>query len=88
MQFYVGTKLYSFKYYPFFVKEKKKDYHIYGMRLPNGDITEVFVFDTDNPISALREYSSHLITEYVLEDDDMLTPNAMKLKSQLKELLE
>lgn len=66
---------------------QKSDYHAYGMKLPSGSIEEVMVFDLDNPLNSLKDYSEHLIREYVLEEDIMLTSRALELKQDLMELL-
>ncbi len=83
----VDGNRYQFSYYPFFRMEQKDDFHVYGMRLPSGKIEDVLVFDMVRPLNSLREYAEFLIREYVLEEDDMLTPRAMDLKRELQELL-
>lgn len=87
MNFYVGNDLFEFRYYPFFRISKEQTYHKYGMRLPSGHIEKILVFDIQYPVFSLREYSAFLIKNYVLEDDDMLTTRAMKIKKDLMELL-
>jgi hypothetical protein len=59
---------------------------MYGIRYPSGFTEKVLVFDVDNHIKELEEYSKFLITEYALEDDDMLTERAKRLKQDVKEL--
>jgi hypothetical protein len=78
---------YSFVYYPYYRIKQDESFHLYGMRLPSGNIEHVRVLNIEHPIQALREFSEHLIREYVLEDDDMLTPKAQNFKNELKELL-
>ena len=55
--------------------------------MPAGHIGKILVFDIQYPVFSLREYSAFLIKNYVLEDDDMLTTRAMKIKKDLMELL-
>jgi hypothetical protein len=50
------------------------------------NLEKVLVVDVDNQIKELEEYSKFLITEYALEDDDMLTERAKRLKQDVKEL--
>jgi hypothetical protein len=66
--------------------ERNEYFSIYGIRYPSGFTEKVLVFDVDNQIKELEEYSKFLITEYALEDDDMLTERAKRLKQDVKEL--
>jgi hypothetical protein len=78
---------YETQYFPFFRAEKHDDFQVWNMRLPSGDLGPSFlVLHTERPIQSLTEYMEFLIREYILEDDEMLTPKAMEFKNELKEL--
>jgi hypothetical protein len=87
MEVEVNGIKFAFAYYPYFRMKKDKGFHLYGMRLPSGNIEHVRVFNLEQPIKSLREFSEHVIREYVLEDDNMLTPKAMNFKNELNEML-
>lgn len=82
----VDGKRFKLSYYPFFRIKSKGNFAVFGMRLPSGQIKEVLVFNDESPIVALKEYCQFLVKEYVLEDDIMLTPKALELKTELMEL--
>lgn len=86
MEVEVKGKIFVAAYFPFFRTEQHTDFDIWSLRLPSGRVEDIIVFDCDNPLDSLRDYASYLITEYVLEDDDMLTPKAIEFKAELKEL--
>jgi hypothetical protein len=75
-------------YFPFFKTERGEDFDEWGIRLADGNVSDVttLVFDTKKPIPELYENARWLINEYVLEDDDALTPKAIQLKRQLMEI--
>ncbi len=73
-------------YFPFFRVEQHEDFDVWGMRLPSGQIEDVLVFEQDQPLISLTDYTRFLINEYVMEDDDALTPRAIEFKKQLEEL--
>ena len=77
---------YETQYFPFFRAENHDDFQVWNMRLPSGKIEEVLVLHTEKPMQSLTEYMEFLIREYILEDDEMLTPRAMEFKNELKEL--
>lgn len=86
MQIEIEGILYTSIYYPFFKLKDKKGYSVYGMRLPSGNIEEVFVLDDSNVLDTLKEYTYFLLKEYMLEEDIMLSQKALLLKCDLKEL--
>jgi len=73
-------------YFPYYRLESNDNFSIWGIRYPSGLTEQVLVFDVDNHIAELKEYSRFLIKEYALEDDDMLTERARKLKQDVKQL--
>ena len=79
-------KQYETIYYPFFRISKSDSYHIYGLRYPSGRIERVFVLDGMNPFPELKTYLKFLVAEYIMEDDNALTPYAKKLKEDINEL--
>ena len=86
MELEVNGKQFVSSYFPFFRMEQHEDFDVWGMRLPSGQIEEVLVFEQDQPLISLTDYTRFLINEYVMEDDDALTPRAIEFKRQLEEL--
>ena len=86
MKVLVNHRVYETKYFPFFLKEKRGGISIYTLRYPSGFIEKVIVVNDDDYISELKEYLKFLITEYLLEDDIMLTPRALQLKQDILDL--
>ena len=84
----VADTVYSSAYYPFYRLKVLPDHTLFGMRLPSGAIEKIKVYDQVNWIKSLNEYTHFLITEYMLEDDDILTPRAQNLKYDLQELFD
>lgn len=79
---------YRTKYYPFFRIRRGKDFDVYSITYPSGNLEEFLVFDTDDPKPALEDYLTFCIKEYLLEDNDMLTNRALCIKNDLSDLLE
>ena len=79
---------YRTKYYPFFRIRRGKDFDVYSITYPSGNLEEFLVFDIDNAKQALEEYLAFCIKEYLLEEDIMLTNRALCIKNDLKDLLE
>jgi len=71
-------------YSPFFRITKSKDFAVYGIRYPSGQIEDLVVFDQQNYIAELKEHLLFLLKEYGLEDDEMLTERAKDLKKDVK----
>ena len=88
MKVTIGTETYETRYFPFFLKEKRQDYSLYTLRYPSGNLDKVLVFDQDNYMEELRDYLKLIIREYMLEDDDMLTPRAQELKKDICDLFD
>ena len=88
MKVTIGTETYETKYFPFFLKEKRQDYSLYTLRYPSGHLDSVLVFDQDNYMEELHSYLKFIIREYMLEDDDMLTPRAQELKRDICDLFD
>ena len=86
MKITVGTESYETRYFPFFLKEKRQYYSLYTMRYPSGRIDKVLVLDQNNYIKELKNYLEFLVKEYLLEDDNMLTQNAIELKRDVYDL--
>jgi len=82
----VDNIVYKTQYFPFFRTEKYNDFEVWNIRLPSGNLEEVIVFEVAKPLNYLTEYAEFLIREYILEDDEMLTPKAIELKKDLEEL--
>lgn len=82
--FYKGKK-YKTHYFPFFRVKKLHGYQIFGLRYPSGRIERIFIMD-DDPIPELKNYLIFLIKEYIMEDNDALTPYAKSLKEDIYEL--
>jgi hypothetical protein len=78
---------YDTQYFPFFRRERHEDFEVWNMRLPSGKIEEVLVLEPETPMQSITEYMEFLIREYVLEDEEMLTPRAIEFKNELEELL-
>lgn len=73
-------------YFPYYRLDKNDNFSIYGIRYPSGFTEKVLVVNVDNHIKELEEYSRFLIKEYALEDDEMLTERAQRLKKDVKQL--
>lgn len=86
MKVEVNNKIYETKYFPFFLKEKRGGLSIYTLRYPSGFIEKVIVVNEDDYIAELKEYLKFLITEYLLEEDIMLTQRALRLKKDVSDL--
>ena len=86
MELEVNGKQFVASYFPFFRMEQHEDFDVWGMRLPSGQIEDVLVFEQDQPLISLTDYTRFLINEYILDDDDALTPRAIEFKKQLEEL--
>lgn len=86
MKVTIGTETYETRYFPFFLKEKKELFSVYTLRYPSGFVEEVLVFDQEDYMEGLRSYLVFLINEYMLEEDDMLTPMAQRLKKDVHDL--
>jgi hypothetical protein len=86
MRITIDDITYESVYYPYYRLEKNDDFSVYGIRYPSGFNETVLVFGVDEPLKELRVYSEFLIREYALEDDDALTPRAMRLKQDVKDL--
>jgi hypothetical protein len=86
MKVTIGTETYETRYFPFFLKEKKDYFSVYTLRYPSGFVEEILVFDEDNYMEELRSYLKFIITEYMLEDDIMLTSMAQRLKKDVYDL--
>ena len=81
-------KSYRTSYYPFFRIRRGEGFDVYAITYPSGSFEEFLVFDVDNPRPALEDYLAHCIKEYLLEDDDMLTSRALRIKKDLSDMLE
>lgn len=86
MKVRVNDKIYETKYFPFFLKEKRGGISIYTLRYPSGFVEKVIVVNEHDYISELQEYLKFLITEYLLEDDILLTQRALRLKQDVSDL--
>jgi len=88
MQVQYEGKIYTTQYFPFFRIKKRDGYQVFGLRYPSGSIERVIVFDTPDYMQELQNYLKFLVVEYILEDDEMLTPYAKKLKEDIRDLFD
>lgn len=86
MRIYHKNTPYDTIYSPFFRISSCSDFAIYGLRFPSGKIDEIVVFDQDDYIVEMKSHLMYLLTEYALEDDDMLTEKAKELKADVRSL--
>lgn len=86
MQVEYEGKLYSTQYFPFFRIKRSGAYQVFGLRYPSGFIERVIVSDTPNYMKELQNYLKFLIKDYILEDEEMLTPYAKRLKEDIYDL--
>lgn len=86
MKVEVDGIVYETQYFPFFRMEQRKGYTKFGLKYPSGFIEEFIVFDEGNYLEELRKHLTFLVREYMLEDDEMLTPFAQRLKDDVHEL--
>lgn len=84
----VNNRLFETKYFPFFRIEQTEDFDIYTITYPSGFQEEMVVFDQKDYMNCLKCHMGFLISEYALEEDDMLTPRAMKLKNDILDMIE
>lgn len=84
----VDGKQFVASYFPFFRTTRGEDFDEWGIRFADGSVSDVtvLVFDHKNSIKELYENAAWLIKEYVLEEDDALTPRAQTLKQHLMEV--
>lgn len=84
----VDGKQFVASYFPFFRTVCSEDFDEWGIRFADGSVSDVtvLVFDQKNSVRELYENAAWLIKEYVLEDDDALTPRAQALKRNLMEI--
>lgn len=73
-------------YYPFFRIEQHDDSDVYTIRYPSGLTEEILVFETNKPQPELQSHLLFLLKEYALEDDQLLTSEAMELKRDVRKL--
>jgi hypothetical protein len=75
-------------YFPFFRVKRNDDFDEWGIRLVDGSVSDltVIVFDHEKSVQELHENARWLINEFILEEDEMLTPKARKLKQSLMEI--
>lgn len=73
-------------YFPFYRIKKHKQFTKFGLRYPSGFIEDIVVFDATNYMEELRGQLEYTLREYGLEEDDMLTPKAMELKRNVRDL--
>jgi hypothetical protein len=86
LEFVYEGKTYKTQYFPFFRIKKLNGYQIFGIRYPSGNIERVFVMNEKDTLSELRDYLKFLVREYLLEENDSLTPHAQRLKEDIREL--
>lgn len=86
MKVTIGTETYETRYFPFFLKKRYEDFSVYTLRYPSGFLDEILIFDQGNYMEELRSYLKFIITEYMLEEDIMLTPMAQRLKKDVIDL--
>jgi hypothetical protein len=84
----VGKRIFETKYFPFFRQGQHEDYAVFGMRFPSGHIEEIVIFDEADYMEELKMHMEFLIQEYALEEDDMLTPRAMKMKLDILDMID
>jgi hypothetical protein len=75
-------------YFPFFRTEQGNDFDLWSIRFVDGSISDmtILVFEPNNAISELHENARWLIDEFILEEDEALTPKAQRLKQNLMEI--
>lgn len=83
MKITINNKNYETVYFPFFRMYEKETYSCYGLRYPSGMIEEFIVYNDSNYMSELKKHLEFMVREYMLEDDDMLTPKAKELKEDV-----
>jgi hypothetical protein len=76
------------EYFPFFRMKRFHGYDEWGIRLLDGSVSDmtVLVFDQKNVVHELHENARWLINEFILEEDDALTPHAQHFKRCLMEV--
>jgi hypothetical protein len=84
----VDGKRFVASYFPFFRTERHEDFDVWGTRRADGSTSDmsVIVFEPENTVTELYDNAKWLIKEYILEDDDALTPRAIALKKELMEI--
>ena len=83
MEVEVDGIIYQTIYFPFFRKQQRNGYTLYGLRYPSGFIEDFAVMEGADYLEELRGQLRFLVKEYMLEDDEMLTPFAKRLKEDV-----
>lgn len=86
MKITIDNTVYETVYYPFFRTDVCDDFAVYTIRYPSGTTEEMIVFDQSSYVAELKEHLVFLLSQYGLEEDDMLTPRAKELKADVKAL--
>jgi hypothetical protein len=86
MQIKHGDRTFETQYFPYFRIKKTDRYQIFGMRLPSGLIDRINVPNDSNMWEVFHEHLQHLVDEYMVEEDDALTPHGKRLKGDVNEL--
>jgi len=86
MKIIIDNIEYETIYFPFYRIKKHKQFTKFGLRYPSGFTEDVVVFDATNYMEELRGQLEYTLKEYGLEEDDMLTPKAMELKRNVRDL--
>ena len=84
----VGGKRFVSSYFPFARTDGNEDFDVWNLILSDGSISEssIIVFEPKDADSELHTNAKWLINEYILEDDDALTPRAIAFKKELMEI--
>jgi len=84
----IDKRQFCTSYFPFFRSNRNADFDEWNIRLVDETTSDmsILVFDTKNPMPELYKHAEWLIKEYMLEEDDMLTPKAIEFKKQLMEI--
>jgi hypothetical protein len=88
MQIEYEGKVYTTQYFPFFRIKRRDGYQVFGIRYPSGSIERVVIFDSPDYMKELKNYLIFLVKEYIVEDDEMLTPYAKRLKEDIRDLFD
>jgi hypothetical protein len=80
------NKIFETRYFPYFRIKKAKGYQVFGVRFPSGFIDRIIVSDDSDMMETFRVHLEYLVHEYMMEDDEALTPHGKKLKEDVYEL--
>lgn len=86
MKVSVNNELYEMDSAVMFVSHEGDTFKEFTVKFPSGRITEFLVFEDEDEDEAIQRMMCFFIEEFMLEDDEKLSRDAIILKNDLREL--